>query len=140
MQRVIFRNNIVRHTAGGVNILSSDNVSPSQLTNHITVTNNLFDDLTSATWGATKAFQIGGDAAFASDSPTGADSVTIDHNTIITTQTAIFYLYGRTAAVLPPRVTRQLTNLTITNNISLHNSLGLFGDRQEAGCAGRIVA
>jgi hypothetical protein len=135
VQRVAFRNNIIRHTAGGVNILSSDNVSPSQLTNHITVANNLFEDVTASTWGAAKVFLIGGDAAFAGDATTGADAVTIDHNTIISTQTATYYLYGRTAPTPTPRVTRPLTNLTITNNISLHNSFGLFGDRLSIGIA-----
>jgi hypothetical protein len=136
VQRVMFRNNIVRHTAGGVNILSSDNNAPSQLTNHITIANNLFEDLTGGTWGSSRVFLIGGDAAFASDPATGADSVTIDHNTIISTQSATYYLQGRTASTpSTPRVTRPLTNLTITNNISLHNSFGLFGDRLSIGIA-----
>jgi putative Ig domain-containing protein len=130
---VIFRNNIVRHTAGGVNILSTDNVAKSQLTSNITITNNLFDDLTAATWGAAKVFLVGGDAAFIDDPATGADRVTIDHNTIVSTQSAIYYLYGRTAAAAGTRVTRQLTNVTITNNMSPHNSFGLFGDRLSIG-------
>ena len=131
VQRVTFRNNIVRHTAGGVNILSSDNVSPSQLTNHIEIVNNLFYDLTAGKWGSSRVVLIGGNAAFPDDSPTGADSVTIDHNTFISTQTSVYYLYGRTA--LPTQVTRPLTNLKITNNIALHNSFGLFGDRLSIG-------
>jgi hypothetical protein len=127
VQRVMFRNNIVRHSAGGVNILSTDNVAPSQRTNHITIFNNLFDDLTSGAWGVSKVFLIGGEA------PNGADSVTIDHNTIISNQSSVYYLYGRTP--LPLRVTTTLANLTITNNMSLHNSFGLFGDRLSIGAA-----
>ena len=36
VQRVTFQHNLVRHAAGGINILGSDNINPSLLTNHIT--------------------------------------------------------------------------------------------------------
>jgi putative Ig domain-containing protein len=118
VQNVMFRNNIVRHTAGGVNILGTDNLAPSQRTNHITIVDNLFEDLTASIWGATKVFLIGD----------GPDHVTIDHNTIISTQSSIYYLYGGPLAAPTP-----ITNLTITNNVSAHNSFGLFGDRFSFG-------
>jgi hypothetical protein len=121
VQNVMFRNNIVRHTAGGVNILGTDNVSPSQRTNNISIVNNLFEDLTASVWGAAKVFLIGA----------GPDSVTIDRNTIISTQSSIYYLYGGPLIAPTP-----ITNLTITNNMSAHNSFGLFGDRFSSGLKG----
>src|SRR5439155_7704562 len=40
VQRVTFQHNLVRHAAGGINILGSDNINPSLLTNHITIRDN----------------------------------------------------------------------------------------------------
>src|SRR6185295_255532 len=118
VKRIMFRNNLVRHTAGGVNILGTDNLAPSQRTNHITVVNNIFADLTAGTWGATRAFQLG-------DGPV---SVTIDHNLAITTQTNVYWLYGG-----PSAAPTWIPDLTITNNMSLHNSFGLNGNNKSAG-------
>jgi len=118
VQRVMFRHNIVRHTSGGVNILGTDNLAPSQRTRDITIVDNVFDDLTASIWGSSRVFLIGD----------GADNVTIDHNTVISTQPAIYYLYGRLAGITTP-----ITNLTITNNLSAHNSFGFFGDRFSSG-------
>jgi putative Ig domain-containing protein len=113
VQRVTFQNNLVRHTAGGVNMLGTDNVSPSQRTNHITVRNNIFDDLTAATWGSgSRPFQLGD----------GADSITIDHNTVMNTQPTVFWLYG-----VPS------TAVTYTNNMSAHSTYGIFGSGQSSG-------
>ena len=113
VQRVTFQHNIVRHTAGGVNILGTDNLAPSQRTNHITVRDNIFDDLTSATWGSgSRPFQLGG----------GADSITLDHNTVISTQATIFSLYGTPS-----------TTVAYTNNMSAHNTYGIFGSGQSSG-------
>jgi len=118
VQRVMFRNNIVRHTAGGVNILGTDNLAPSQRTRDITVVDNLFEDLTASIWGAAKVFLIGD----------GPDNVTINHNMIVSTQPSIYYLYGGPLIAPTP-----ITNLTITNNLSTHNSFGFFGDRFSSG-------
>ena len=74
VQRITFQYNLIRHAAGGVNILGTDNLAPSQRTNHVTVRDNVFDDLTAATWGAGSRPIMIGD---------GPDVVTIDHNTII---------------------------------------------------------
>src|SRR5262245_30424348 len=113
VQRVTFQHNIVRHTAGGVNILGTDNLSPSQRTNHIVVSHNIFDDLTAASWGSgSRPFQLGG----------GADSITIDHNTVTSTQATIFWLYGAPS-----------TAVTYTNNMSAHSTYGIFGSGQSSG-------
>src|SRR5205814_7110444 len=74
VQRVVFQHNLVRHAAGGVNILGTDNVAPSQRTNTITISDNVFTDI-SGFWGTgSRPFTIGD----------GPDRVTIDHQTVIT--------------------------------------------------------
>jgi hypothetical protein len=121
VQRVIFRNNLIRHTAGGVNILGHDNEAPSQQTNHLTIQNNIFDDMTAATWGTEARFMLIGD---------GADSITIDHNTVITTGTSLLTLYGGSASSPTP-----ITHVVYTNNMSRHNTYGIFGDNFGTGLA-----
>jgi putative Ig domain-containing protein len=121
LQRVTFRNNIIRHTAGGVNILGTDNVNPSQRTNHITISNNVFDDMTSATWGSgARALQLGD----------GPDAIVIDHNTLITTDTIVLSLYGGSATAPTPS-----TNVAYSNNASRHNTYGIFGASFSSGTA-----
>jgi hypothetical protein len=118
VQRVAFQHNMVRHTAGGVDILGTDNLAPSQLTNHITIQDNLFDDMSTA-WGTgSKAILIG----------PGGDAFTIDHNTFITNDTTILALYGGTATAPIP-----ITNVVFTNNMSEHRTYGIFGDNVGMG-------
>ena len=119
VQRVTFQHNLVRHTAGGVNILGTDNVNPSQLTNHITVRDNIFDDLTASTWGSgARPFQVGD----------GPDAVTIDHNTVVTTDSSIVWMYGGSATLPTP-----ITNAAYTNNMSAHNTYGMDGSNYSPG-------
>ena len=119
VQRVLFQYNLIRHTAGGVNVLGTDNLAPSQLTNHITVRHNVFDDMTAASWGSgSKPFQLGD----------GPDTVTIDHNTVMTSDSTIVWLYGGSTTSPTPA-----TNAVYTNNVSLHNSYGIFGNGLSSG-------
>jgi hypothetical protein len=118
VQRVTFQHNIVRHTAGGVNILGTDNLAPSQLTNHLIIRDNLFDDMGIAYGSGVKTIQIG----------PGGDAFTIDHNTFITTDTTILALYGGTATAPTP-----ITNLVFTNNMSEHRTYGIFGANFSTG-------
>lgn len=119
VQRVTFQHNLVRHTPGGVNILGVDNINPSQRANHIVVRDNIFDDLTGATWGTgSRPFEIGD----------GPDSVTIDHNTVISTDYSILWLYGGSSTSPTP-----ITNAVYTNNMSPHNSYGIMGSSYAYG-------
>jgi hypothetical protein len=113
VQRVTFRNNVVRHSAGGVNILGRDNLQPSQQTNHITLQNNLFEDLTAAVWGSGSRFLVLGG---------GLDAITIDHNTVLTTSTGVVWFYGAAN-----------TRVAYTNNMSAHNTYGIMGDGHAPG-------
>jgi len=115
VQRVKFQNNLIRHTAGGVNILGIDNNAPSQRTNHILMSSNVFDDMIGATWGTGSRPFILGD---------GPEDITIEKNTIITTDYSIVYFYP--AGKPSPRS-------TYTGNMSAHNAYGFFGDGSGTG-------
>ena len=115
VQRVKFQNNLIRHTAGGVNILGIDNNDPSQRTNHILVSSNVFDDMIGATWGTGSRPFILGD---------GPEDITIEKNTVITSSSSIVYFYP--AGKPSPRT-------SYTGNMSAHNAYGFFGDGSGIG-------
>jgi hypothetical protein len=106
VQDVTFTNNIVRNVAGGVNILGADDRSSSQPTRRILIRNNLFVDVSSATYGGPGRFiqTIG-----------GPSEVTIDRNTCI--QTDNITMAGGASA----------PNFVFTGNIVLHNAYGVIG-------------
>lgn len=111
VEDVSFTNNIVRHAAGGINILGRDDIHPSQQTKRITIRNNFFEDVGGPQWGGNGRFlQI-----------TETDGVVIDHNTIIHTGN-IITAYGKPNS-----------NFVFTNNIMLHNQYGVFGDGSSVG-------
>jgi Putative Ig domain len=118
-QRITVQFNLVRHAAGGVNILGTDDIATSQRTNNVTVQQNVFDDLTASTWGAgSRPFMIGD----------GPDAVRIDHNTVISTDTSVCWLYGGTATSPIP-----ITNSALTNNLAAHNTYGIAGSNFSYG-------
>ena len=118
-QRITFQYNLIRHGAGGVNILGTDDIAPSQRTNHVTVRHNVMDDLTSAVWGAGSRPIMIGD---------GPDAVIVDHNTIVSTDTSLVWLYGGTATA-----PIAITNSAITNNLAMHNTYGIAGSSAGSG-------
>jgi hypothetical protein len=113
VQQVDFTNNIVRHVGSGINILGEDDRNPSQVTNLLTIRNNLFDDVSAATYGGRGCFiQIGQKAA----------RVTVDHNTVILDGTTALFAYG---AAMP--------GFVFTNNIVADNSWAILGDSASPG-------
>ena len=78
VQRVTFQNNLIRHTAGGVNILGTDNNAPSQRTNtHPRCRATCSTIMIGATWGTgSRPFMLGD----------GPEDVAIEQNTVITTE------------------------------------------------------
>jgi hypothetical protein len=108
---VTFTNNIVRHSGGGLNIMGTDNLYPSQQTQRILVQNNLFDDINGAGWGGTGTFMQAMDG--------GADIV-IDHNTALHSGNTITATYNRSLLTS--------TSFVFTNNIASYNQFGIFGD------------
>jgi hypothetical protein len=108
---VTFTNNIVRHTAAGINILGRDYQDPSEQVKRILIRNNLFYGIEKSKWGGDGAFMKITDTAF----------VTVDHNTIIQTGN-IITAYGQPSS-----------NFTFTNNMIEHNRYGVKGDSEPIG-------
>jgi hypothetical protein len=103
---VTFRNNIVRHVAGGVNILGMDDQHPSQQMHRVLISNNVFDDVNGAGRGGNGfLFQL----------VNGTDGVRIDHNTAFHTGNVVMADGA------------QHTNFAYTNNIAPHNAYGVIG-------------
>src|SRR5206468_668451 len=70
-------------------------------------------------WGkGSRPFQLGD----------GPDAVTIDHNTIMTTDSAILYFYGGSSTSPTP-----ITDSAYTNNMSRHNTYGINGSSYSPG-------
>ncbi len=111
VEDITFINNIVRHSAGGINILGMDNLHPSQQSKRIKIKNNLLVDIGGAQWGKNGIFlQV-----------TNTPNVLVDHNTVMHTGN-IITAYGE------PSV-----NFIFTNNIMQHNEYGVIGDGTNTG-------
>lgn len=113
VEDVTFTNNIIRHTAHGLNLTGTDSNAPSQPTSHILIKNNLWLDIGSPQWGGGgRLFQI----------VLGPSDVTIEHNTGFQTGPIIM------AAGSPSS-----TNFVFRDNITPHNAYGVFGDGAGVG-------
>jgi hypothetical protein len=106
IEDVVFSNNIVRHTASGINILGFDDNRPSQQAKRILIRNNLFEDVSHARWG-------GGGILF--QLLRGTADVVIEHNTGFQTGNIIM------ADGLPH------SGFVYRANISPHNDYGIIG-------------
>jgi hypothetical protein len=113
---VTFTGNIVRHAAGAVTLQGRDytNNSPPGLVRRLTFTNNLFDDIQKNPWASwNDPNLIGGNLLYMTHGPR---DVTFDHNT---------FLNGRTTVIVDtPQYLA--TNFKFTNNITAHNTYGVF--------------
>jgi hypothetical protein len=98
--------------AAGISVLGQDDVYPSRMTNAITIRNNLFLDVSHASYGGTGALLL----------TLGGDGITIDHNTVFTDGTSV--VYADVAAAL---------GLSLTNNIFPDNSWAIKGSGTAAG-------
>jgi hypothetical protein len=114
VDHVTFQQNVVRHSAAGVQILGYDNNHPSQQTQAIVIRNNLFADIDSKNWG--------GNGYFLSLTG-GARDITIDHNTIIQDH-ASGIVQADGAPVL---------GFVFTNNLARHNNYGIIGTNHGVG-------
>jgi hypothetical protein len=112
VQQVQFTNNVVRHVGSGINILGLDDEQTSQLTNHIVIRNNLFEDVSSKTWGGAGRMALVG----------GGSDITFDHNTVIQDGWTVLYAYGPAAP-----------NFVFTNNIVPDYSWAIMGADTSAG-------
>jgi hypothetical protein len=114
VDHVVFEENIVRHSAAGIQILGYDNNHPSQQTLAIVVRNNLFADIDSSNWG--------GNGYFLSLTG-GARDITIDHNTVLQD-----HALGLVQLDGPP-----VLEFVFTNNLAKHNSYGFIGTNHGVG-------
>jgi hypothetical protein len=108
---VEFKNNVVRHCGGGINIQGTAADQPGGRTRRLRIVNNLFDDVNGKLWG--------GDGAFIKMTET--PNVTVDHNTVSQSGN-IVTAYG------PPS-----EGFVFTNNIVRHNEYGVKGDGTRPG-------
>ncbi len=111
VQEVQFTNNVIRHVAGGINILGNDDIHPSQTTNNIVVRNNLFEDISSASYG--------GDGR--SVLIHGGRDITFDHNTVLQDGWSVV-MVGTVVA-----------NFVFTNNIVPDYSWAIIGADRAPG-------
>jgi hypothetical protein len=115
VQDITFTYNVLRHTASAVNISGLDSGDPKKLVRgkRILIQNNLFDDVNGKAWGG------GGGVLFQVVS--GAEAVTIDHNTGFQSSQIII------ADGIPS------TNFVYQNNITPHNMYGVMGSGYASG-------
>lgn len=120
VEDVRFENNIVRHVAGGINILGYDSVARSQQVRNLVIRNNLFYDVNHELWGGNGWFlQIGDEPA----------DIVVEHNTIIQSGNLVTAYGGTRAARRPIREFR------FRDNIGWHNAFGVFGSGAGVGQA-----
>jgi hypothetical protein len=112
VQHVQFTNNIVRHVSSVFQILGNDDNFTSQLTNDILIRNNLFADISSATFGGAGRLAL----------ILGGKQVTFDHNTVLNDGSSTIY-----ADVTPA------TEFVFTNNIMPDNLWGIMGGNASPG-------
>jgi len=106
-----FRDNVVRHCGGAVNIQGRAYDQPGGQTSRVSIRNNLFYDVSASMWQ--------GDGAFLKI--TEAADVLVDHNTVLQTGNII------TAYGLPT------SRFSFTNNITPNNLYGVKGDGTACG-------
>ena len=113
IEHVAFRSNVVKHSAGGINILGYDSTAESQTASGIAIENNLFEDIDHRRWGGNGIFlQIGNEPA----------NVTVDHNTVLQSGNVIT-VYGRSRGAFIA-----IPGFRFTNNVAVHNAYGIFGN------------
>src|SRR5688500_12551628 len=111
VEDVMFRDNVVRHVAAGVNILGQDDIHRSRQTSRIAIVNNVFADV-GGRWGHGRLFQL----------LDGTRDVVIDHNTAFQTGSMLF---GGDH--------RPHTGFVFQNNIVLGGANGISGSNTAQG-------
>jgi hypothetical protein len=114
VQDVLFNNNVVRHAGSGVQLLGTDYNFPSGRTQHVTITNNLFDDIDGSRWGGAGHFIVATD---------GINDLNVTHNTVF-----------QAASIIQVGPSQNL-GFVFNNNIAQHNQYGVKGDAQSSGNA-----
>jgi hypothetical protein len=110
VQDITFTYNVLRHTASAVNISGLDSGDPQKVVRgkRILIQNNVFDDVNGKTWG-------GGGGGTLFQVISGAEAVTIDHNTGFQSNQIL------SADGIPN------AKFVYQNNIAPHNVYGVMG-------------
>jgi hypothetical protein len=125
VKNVIIRHNVIRHVAAGINITGYDSVAPSQQTQNISITNNLFYDISSR-WTASAA-PGPGRVIYIGGGPTG---IAITRNTMVSTGSAVFIGGGFS----PTGV--QIAGFSFNHNIVNAKTQPVYGNAQGEGTKG----
>lgn len=110
VQDVTFRNNIIRHSGGGIQILGQDVIS--EPTRRLSISNNLWYDIDATKWTGTGWWMM------YSSPDGGAEDVVIEHNTSLMSDITI--IFTSTAASSPP--------ITFRNNLVGYGDTGVYGE------------
>lgn len=107
-------NNVIRHVAGVLNVLGTDNINTSGWLTNITVRNNLVVDMSKANWGGAAQLIL----------TSGGSNITIDHNTVFSDGNSMVYAGGA-----------QVSGFVFTNNIIPDNLWAVMGAATAEGSA-----
>jgi hypothetical protein len=113
IEDVTFRFNILRHVGAGVNVLGTDDGSPSGQARGLTFRDNLIYDVNTRWGGHGWLAQLG----------EGPADMVFDHNTIDHNGSSVIYAYGSTT----------MPGFQMTNNLARHNDYGIFGSGAALG-------
>lgn len=116
IEDVVFENNIIRHSGGGVNILGVDDSGKSETLKRVKINNNLFVDLDAKKWG--------GDGRFITIAD--GEDVSVTNNTVFQSGNII------TAHGNPTK------RFVFRDNILPYNDYGYFGE--QGGVGGKMLA
>jgi hypothetical protein len=112
VEDVTFTNNVVRHTASGVNVLGTDDAAPSGPTRRLAIRNNTFDDVGGKRWGGGgRLLQV----------LNGVADLAFEHNTCLHTGN-IVTAEGKAH-----------TGFVFRNNIVVNNEYGVTGAGKPSG-------
>jgi hypothetical protein len=121
---VTFQRNIVRHAASGFQILGHDDAGgPSQLTQRIKISNNLWYDINGPAWGGNGWWNL----LEAGTPVAGPSNLELSHNTVDQTGNALYPSPYKD----PDFITKP--NTVIKDNIIVHNSYGVIGANSGIG-------
>lgn len=107
---IAFTNNIVRHAANGLDVCGACSGVPLIPVSRVLIKNNILADISASPWSSYPG------AGWALMLRENARDITVDHNDLF--QSGTILLMSGTPG----------SGLVFTNNITLHNSYGIFGD------------
>ena len=112
VQQIQITNNVIRHVAGVLNVLGTDDRYSTLPLSDVVFRNNLVSDLSGANWGGAAQLLL----------TNGGRNITVDHNTVFSDGTSMVYADGA-----------QVFGFVFTNNIIPDNSWAVMGSSVAEG-------